>query len=112
MYAAAKELNANRIVTVFQPHTYSRTIFLKDEFLSVLGRIKNLYIYKTFAARENFTDGGSAFDLYRDLGGETAYFDDFAALKTQLEKTLLSGDLLLVLGAGDLAEKFRAELSH
>lgn len=112
VYAAAKELNANRIVTVFQPHTYSRTIFLKDEFLSVLGRIKNLYIYKTFAARENFTDGGSAFDLYRDLGGETAYFDDFAALKTQLEKTLLSGDLLLVLGAGDLAEKFRAELSH
>ena len=84
---------------------------MKDEFLSVLGRIKNLYIYKTFAARENFTDGGSAFDLYRDLGGETAYFDDFAALKTQLEKTLLSGDLLLVLGAGDLANLVRSSLA-
>lgn len=111
-YAAAEELNANRIITVFQPHTYSRTIFLKDEFLSVLGRIKNLYIYKTFAARESFTDGGSAFDLYRDLGSPTAYFDDFSALNAQLKSVLTGGDVLLVLGAGDLAEKFRAELSH
>lgn len=108
--AAAKEKSADKTIVVFQPHTYSRTIFLKDEFVSVLSGIENLLIYKTFPAREGYIEGGDAADLCKALGRTGAYFDDFSVLYSYLEKNLSKGDLLLVLGAGDLAERFREEL--
>ena len=49
---------------------------MKDEFIKVLGGVENLYLFRTFAAREAPVEGGSALDLYKDLGkGE--YFDDY-----------------------------------
>lgn len=108
--SAAKKERAKNILVVFQPHTYSRTIFLKDEFIKVLGGVENLYLFRTFAAREAPIEGGSALDLYKDLGkGE--YFDDFDKLFSGLTEKLDEGDLLLVLGAGDLAELFRSRLA-
>ena len=108
--SAAEKERAKNIFVVFQPHTYSRTIFLKDEFIKVLGGVENLFIYKTFAAREAPIDGGSALDLYKDLcKGE--YFDDFDKLLNMLTEKLSKGDLLLVLGAGDLADLFRSRLA-
>ena len=83
---------------------------MKDEFIKVLGGVENLYLFRTFAAREAPIDGGSALDLYKDLcKGE--YFDDFDKLLNMLTEKLGKGDLLLVLGAGDLAELFRSRLS-
>ena len=108
--SAAEKERAKNILVVFQPHTYSRTIFLKDEFIKVLGGVENLYLFRTFAAREAPVEGGSALDLYKDLGkGE--YFDDFDKLFSGLTEKLDEGDLLLVLGAGDLAELFRSRLA-
>ena len=69
-----------------------------------------MFIYKTFAAREAPIDGGSALDLYKD-SGKGEYFDDFDKLLERLTEKLSKGDLLLVLGAGDLADLFRSRLS-
>ena len=51
---------------IFQPHTFSRTKFLKDEFVSVLSNC-DCIIYKEYSARETLKDGLSAFQLYKDI---------------------------------------------
>ena len=71
--------------------------------------IENLKIYKTFPAREEYAVGGSAKEL-RDETGNGEYYDDFDRLYDDLQKELKKGERLLVLGAGDLAEEFRARL--
>lgn len=108
--SAAKREKPKNIFVAFQPHTYSRTIFLKDEFVSVLKGVENLYFFKTFAAREEPIKGGSALDL-RNAAGRGEYFDDFDKLIESLSAKVGKGDTLLVLGAGDLADLFREFLS-
>lgn len=97
------------ILIIFQPHTYSRTLTLFDDFVRVLKRIKHLIIYKTYPARESKITGGDATDLYNQLGGDVKYFDTFDSLKSSIQKTLKRDnfDLILILGAGDLAEIFK-----
>lgn len=100
------------ILIVFQPHTYSRTLTLFDDFVRVLKRIKHLIIYKTYPAREPKIIGGDALDLYNQLGGDVEYFDNFDSLKLGIQKNLERDnfDLILILGAGDLAEIFKEYL--
>ena len=97
----AKEIAKGKIFVLFQPHTYSRTLFLKKDFLSVLSSVENLALFKTFSAREVFASGGSAYDLHRLLPG-SLYFENVDALVEYYSKILGKKDLLLVLGAGDL----------
>ncbi|MBO7214686.1 MAG: hypothetical protein J6V66_04230, partial [Clostridia bacterium] len=52
---------------VFQPHTYSRTELLMDDFIAVLKNIPDLILYKTYPAREDFNENGSAKTLYEKL---------------------------------------------
>ena len=101
------------ILIIFQPHTYSRTLTLFDDFVRVLKRIKHLIIYKTYPARESKITGGEATDLYNQLGGDVKYFDNFDSLKLSIQNTLKRDnfDLILILGAGDLAEIFKEYLN-
>lgn len=89
------------LYVVFQPHTYSRTKLLMSEFLSVLRPIKNLMIYKTYAAREQYDGSGSAAALSRAVGS-SLYAENVYVLKTWLKKTVKEGDVVLFLGAGDI----------
>ena len=89
------------LYVVFQPHTYSRTKLLMSEFLSVLRPIKNLMIYKTYAAREQYDGAGSAATLSRALGN-SLYAENVYMLKMWLKKTVKEGDVVLFLGAGDI----------
>lgn len=106
-----KEAKSGRIFTVFQPHTYSRTIFLMDEFVKVLSCVENLTIYKTFAAREEYIEGGSAKDLAK-LVKNADYFENAEILAAALRSKAKSGDSILILGAGDLEQKVRKYLDR
>ncbi len=106
-----KEAASGSIFTVFQPHTYSRTIFLKDEFVKTLSEIENLTLYKTFAAREEYIAGGSAKDLAR-LMKNADYLENVDALAMTLKNKVKSGDTILILGAGDLEQKIRKYLDR
>ncbi len=97
----AKEWAKGKVFVLFQPHTYSRTVFLKEEFISVLKDIENLGLYKTFSARENYIEGGSAYDLCQNLVG-CEYFEDVEKALVYYKERLGKNDILLVLGAGDL----------
>lgn len=96
----AQALCKKRLYVVFQPHTYSRTKLLMNDFLSVLVNVKELMIYKTYPARESYDEEGSAFRLAKRLGA--LYAENIYSLKTWLKMTVKEGDSVLFLGAGDL----------
>lgn len=97
----AMEVAKGKVHVIFQPHTYSRTTFLKKDFISVLSKVENLALYKTFSARENYVLGGSAYDLHKLILG-SKYFENVETALEYYAKVLKRNDLLLVLGAGDL----------
>lgn len=96
----AKKLTDGKMFVVFQPHTYSRTKNLFKQFVKVLAPINNLLIYKTFAAREYYDDSGSAYTLSQSLK-KSRYGDCEADIKHFIAKAH-KGDIILVLGAGDI----------
>ena len=107
--STAREIT-DEITVVFQPHTYSRTLFLKDKFIGVLKSVPDLILYRTYAARENYMAGGGAYDLYKDIGGETEYCEDAETLLKILGKRAVKGGIILILGAGDLYDELKTRL--
>ena len=97
----AEGICRGNLYVVFQPHTYSRTKLLMEEFVKTLREIKNLMIYKTYAAREKYDREGSALRLAEALGG-SLYAENVYVLKAWLKSTIKEGDLVLFLGAGDI----------
>lgn len=106
----AKSLTKGRTVVVFQPHTYSRTLFLKDKFIEVLSGVEDLILYKTYPAREEYIYGGSAYDLYVSLSKRGFYAADPDALMGIIRARVRKNDLVLVLGAGDIYETVKRRL--
>ncbi len=96
----AENLTKGRIFVVFQPHTYSRTKNLFNEFVRVLSPIENLLIYRTFAAREYFDDGGSALTLSQSI--KNSRYGDCTGDIADFLKNITEEDMVLVLGAGDI----------
>lgn len=99
--ATAKGVCRGRLFVVFQPHTYSRTKLLMSEFETVLRKIDDLMIYKTFPAREKYDAEGSA-ETLASCVGNCLYAENVYVLKTWLRKTVREGDTVLFLGAGDV----------
>ena len=94
-------LNYKRTIVVFQPHTYSRTAALFDDFVRQLKRADVLLLAEIFAAREKNTIGISSAKLAEAIPNATFYPD-----QEMLEKTLRNiarpGDIILTVGAGDV----------
>ena len=97
----AQKICRGNLYVVFQPHTYSRTRLLMEEFVRVLRPVQNLMIYKTYPAREFFDEAGSAKTLSESVGN-CLYGESIKQLKTWLKTSLKSGDAVLFLGAGDI----------
>ena len=97
----------NRLVLVFQPHTYSRTkAFLKD-FAEVLSLADVVVLADIYAAREQNTFDISSKDilnLLKENGTDCYYFPSFAEIKKFLLDNCINGDLLITMGAGNVVE--------
>lgn len=103
---AASYLGARRVLAVFQPHLYSRTKFFTTEFAQSLMPTTKLIVTEIYKAREEPMPGVSGLNivkLARELGHADAEFiEDKWAVPEIIEKHLSPGDLVLVLGAGDI----------
>jgi UDP-N-acetylmuramate--alanine ligase len=103
--------NGDNFLTVFQPHTYSRTKLLMDDFVCNLKRTNPLIIYDTYPAREKYDEDGSAHALYnmlREVGQEKVYYaQDEGRLIGLINECSVDVNRVLILGAGDVYEKIK-----
>ena len=95
-----------RIVLVFQPHRYTRTRDLLDDFASVLGEADVVVLLEVFAAGEDpipGADGRAIARAVRSRGTvEPVFVETLDALPAVLDGLLADGDLVLTMGAGDI----------
>ena len=96
-----------QVVFIFQPHTFSRTKTLLNDFVNVLSQTKKLVLFKTYSAREKNSDGISAFELakiLRTFGKSVSYFSRAEKLCKFLQK-FDKDTVVIFVGAGDLQNK-------
>ncbi|MDH4048988.1 MAG: UDP-N-acetylmuramate--L-alanine ligase [Gammaproteobacteria bacterium] len=95
-----------RIVLAFQPHRYTRTRDLLDDFASVLAQADVLVLLEVYAAGEApiaGADGRAIARAVRGRGGvEPVFIESLEKLPAALEGLIADGDLLLTMGAGDI----------
>jgi UDP-N-acetylmuramate--alanine ligase len=95
-----------RIVLAFQPHRYTRTRDLLDDFATVLSDADVLVLLEVYAAGEDpiaGADGRAIARAVRSRGGvEPVFIESTDELLPVLEGLLADGDLLLTMGAGDI----------
>lgn len=92
-----------RIVAVFQPHLYSRTRDLCDDFASSFGDADVVYIMGIYPAREEPISGVSGMNIVSRSGHPTMFFEeDKNRLVERLIADSRSGDVILTMGAGDI----------
>lgn len=102
---AAKNLAHDRLICVFQPHTYSRTRALLDDFARVLCHADLVILADIYAARETDTLGVSSRTLQEEilrLGHECLYFPSFEEIENYLLANCRKGDLVITMGAGNI----------
>jgi len=108
--AAARELGHQRLVLVFQPHRYSRYRALRDDFAASLRDADAVVVTEIYAAGEQNPGHLTGADLAA-LVPDARFAPDFAAARAQLESLVKPGDLLLLMGAGDI-RSLGDELAH
>jgi len=119
---AAGQTGARRVICVFQPHRYTRTKILHDEFCTCFKDCDELVMTHLYSAGEDALPGVTAENLARDVeratGQKVTYIDDFKDVLGYLLKKASAGDLIMTMGAGDvykigeaLAQKLQATVS-
>ncbi|MCR5508436.1 MAG: UDP-N-acetylmuramate--L-alanine ligase [Lachnospiraceae bacterium] len=96
-----------RIICVFQPHTYSRTKAFFDEFVDALKGADIIVLAPIYAARETDTLGISSdmiSEALKKIGKESYSFSTFSEIEEFLRKKSCKGDLLITMGAGDIVK--------
>jgi UDP-N-acetylmuramate--alanine ligase len=97
-----------RLVTVFQPHRYSRTRDLFDEFSRVLSESDVLVLTDIYSAGEPAIDGIDSRALCQSIRArgkvDPVYLPDVAEIPSSLPPLLRDGDLVLLLGAGSIGQ--------
>ena len=105
--SAAANYPHDRLIVVFQPHTYTRTKAFLDEFAEALSAADMVIMAKIYAAREDDIYGVSSDDIrlrIEKLGTKCIYIDTFEGIEEYLKKNLVNGDLLITMGAGDVVK--------
>lgn len=92
----------DRLWCVFQSHTYSRTSELFDEFVHSFDSADRVIFADIYAARETDTKGMSGEVLASALGSKASYEGGNAEIAKRLHSELREGDVLIVMGAGDI----------
>ena len=102
---AAKNRNMKKVWCVFQPHTYSRTKALLNEFANAFYNADQVIITDIYAAREKDTGEISSKDLVNEIqktSKNAIYIKEFSDIENYLRDNLQAGDILLTIGAGNV----------
>lgn len=98
---AAKQMGKNNVWVVFQPHTFTRTKTLLDEFADVLQLADKTIICDIYPAREDYDGTIHSCDLALKIPG-AVYMNDTKAAERYLLENTSDGDMVITMGAGDV----------
>lgn len=101
----AKSGQFNRVWCVFQPHTYTRTKALLNEFLEAFYDADNIIITDIYAAREKDTgeiNSNVLVEKLQEKNVNAVYIKDFDDIISYLDKNAKDNDVILTMGAGDV----------
>jgi len=96
-----EQMGYERIICVFQPHTYSRTKALFNEFVTQLRRADLCVLAEIYAAREQNRFGVSSADLGWQIKN-SKYLPEFSQIEEFLKKECRPNDVILTVGAGNI----------
>ncbi len=104
---AAENTPHNKVWCLFQPHTYTRTLALFDEFPASFEKADVVVLTKIFAAREKDVYQISAKDLIQEIKKqypkkEVYYFEDFDEMASFVYNNAEKDDMVITMGAGDI----------
>jgi len=102
---AALGVKKNRLITVFQPHRYTRTKLLKEEFGKAFAGSDLVIVTDIYSAGELPLDGVSAQGIVQELlknGENVVYIDSLEDVVQYLIREVHSGDTVLTVGAGNV----------
>ena len=103
---AAKETKPARLICVFQPHRYSRTQLLHEEFGKAFRSADLLVLTDIYAAGEAPIEGVSGETILQEVrrqsGQSVVYLPEREKLASYLQKEIQEGDLVITMGAGDI----------
>ena len=106
-YNSLSNKKYNKSWVIFQPHTYSRTKTLLDDFAKALINFDNIIILDIYAARERNTYNISSRDLVEkinSLGKESKYLPGFENCVKYIKENIKPNDIVITLGAGTVTE--------
>lgn len=118
LQALAQKYHEKRMVVIFQPHTYSRTKALFDEFALVFGQADLLILMDIFpSAREKLDETVSSLKLAKAIQKKLPQLEvilakDVADATLKAEKSVKQDDLVVTMGAGDVYKVFKSEATY
>lgn len=105
--SASENVPHNKLWCIFQPHTYTRTIALFDEFAEAFEKADKLILAEIYAAREKNIYKISSAQLAEKIKEthphkEVLFMEDFAAIADYVDAQAQRGDMVITMGAGDI----------
>jgi len=104
---AAKNIHKGRIIAIFQPHLYSRTVKLLDGFAQSLKLAEEVVVTDIYPAREEPIPGVTGeiiVDRMIAYGNKGVYIKDRKEIPDYIRKIARKGDMIITLGAGNIRE--------
>ena len=98
---AAKNLDYNRVIAVFQPFTFSRTALLKDDFIKALSIADKVILTPIMGSREVNTFNIYSEDIAKELP-DCVIVDGFENIANEIINTAKDGDIVITMGGGDI----------
>lgn len=105
--SAVRNMKHNNLWCLFQPHTYTRTMALLDDFSTAFGEADKIVLAEIYAAREKNIHKISSKTLMNKIKGnditkEVYFFKDFEEIANFVYNNAEDGDLVITMGAGDI----------
>ena len=104
--AGVAKMGYERVWCVYQPHTYSRTAELIEDFARAFDHADRVVLADIYAARETNTYGVTSARLASLIGEKAEYIDSFEKISAHLRANVEEGDVVIIMGAGDIYKVF------
>lgn len=102
LLTGAKSFGYSRVISIFQPHRYTRTSQLYEDFIRVLKKSDLCIVNSIYSAGEKPIEGISGEKLAGDIGA--IYIDDFKDIVDYIKRNSREEDLIITIGAGSISE--------